>query len=89
LKKSTLAPGVVEGSTASSGNDLNVSKKVGEMRRTSDGDISTGRTVAEKNVAVLNVRQPEPNGVRKDLVNQEKRRRLSLVDEKDLHLPGN
>ena len=67
-------------------NDLNAAKRVGEIRRTSDSDI--GRAVAEKSASVLGTRHPEPNGVRKDLVNQEKRRRLSLVDEKDLRLSG-
>lgn len=64
-------------------NDLSVvTKTVGEIRRTSEGDVS-------KTLSGINIRQPEPNGVRKDLINQEKRRRLSLVDEKDLQLSGN
>lgn len=87
LKKTT---NVIDTSTTASSNDVNATKRMSEIRQTGDSDISSGRTVAEKNSAgTLSTRQPEPNGVRKDLMNPEKRRRLSLVDEKDLHLLGN
>ncbi|XP_015586595.1 uncharacterized protein LOC107263660 isoform X2 [Cephus cinctus] len=68
-----------------SGSDSSTVKKVGEIRRTSDSDIS--RATAEKANTLGNVtsRLTEVNGIRKDLVSQEKRRRLSLMDEKDLH----
>lgn len=92
-KKTTAVTGAtteVPTTTPTSGNDLNAVKRVGELRRTSDGDIVSGRVAGEKaSAAALNTRQPEPNGVRKDLVSQEKRRRLSLVDEKELHITGN
>ena len=88
LKKSTPVVATAAEGAAASSNDLSVVKRVSEVRRTSDSDITSSRIVTEKSVASLSTRQPEPNGVRKDLVNQEKRRRLSLVDEKDLHLPG-
>ncbi|XP_078044880.1 uncharacterized protein LOC144474144 isoform X4 [Augochlora pura] len=67
------------------GNDFNAVKKVGEIRRTSDSDIN--RSAIEKNtLSAIASRLTEVNGVKKDLINQEKRRRLSLMDEKDLHL---
>ncbi|XP_026674727.1 uncharacterized protein LOC108631503 isoform X2 [Ceratina calcarata] len=68
------------------GNDFNAVKKVGEIRRTSDSEIT--RSVMEKNSTLNAVasRLTEVNGVKKDLISQEKRRRLSLMDEKDLHL---
>ncbi|XP_076230883.1 uncharacterized protein LOC143177025 isoform X2 [Calliopsis andreniformis] len=68
------------------GNDFNTVKKVGEIRRTSDSDIN--RSAIEKNntLNAIASRLTEVNGVKKDLINQEKRRRLSLMDEKDLHL---
>ncbi|XP_048506550.1 uncharacterized protein LOC105686833 isoform X2 [Athalia rosae] len=61
-------------------------KKIGEVRRTSDSDIS--RTVNEtaNALSVVASRLTEINGIRKDLVSHEKRRRLSLMDEKDLLL---
>ncbi|XP_071861221.1 uncharacterized protein isoform X2 [Bombus fervidus] len=66
-------------------NDFNTVKKVGEIRRTSDSEIT--RSVIEKNTLnAVASRLTEVNGVKKDLINQEKRRRLSLMDEKDLHL---
>ena len=73
-------------STATSSGELNV-KKVGEVRRTSESDII--RSSSEKNTA-SNVpsRLPELNGVRKELIIHEKRRRLSLADELELSLPG-
>lgn len=68
-------------------NDFNTVKKVGEIRRTSDSEIT--RSVIEKNTLnAVASRLTEVNGVKKDLINQEKRRRLSLMDEKDLHLGG-
>ncbi|XP_031847419.2 uncharacterized protein LOC116433451 isoform X1 [Nomia melanderi] len=67
------------------GNEFNTVKKVGEIRRTSDSDIN--RSAIEKNtLSAIASRLTEVNGVKKDLINQEKRRRLSLMDEKDLHL---
>lgn len=70
------------------GNDFNAVKKVGEIRRTSDSDIN--RSAVEKNNTLNAVasRLTEINGIKKDLISQEKRRRLSLMDEKDLHLGG-
>ncbi|XP_017793211.1 PREDICTED: putative mediator of RNA polymerase II transcription subunit 26 [Habropoda laboriosa] len=70
------------------GNDFNTVKKVGEIRRTSDSDIT--RSAIEKNNTLNAVasRLTEVNGIKKDLISQEKRRRLSLMDEKDLHLGG-
>ncbi|CAD1477627.1 unnamed protein product, partial [Heterotrigona itama] len=67
-------------------NDFSAVKKVGEIRRTSDSEIT--RSVIEKNNTLNAVasRLTEVNGVKKDLISQEKRRRLSLMDEKDLHL---
>lgn len=67
-------------------NDFSPVKKVGEIRRTSDSEIT--RSVIEKNNTLNAVasRLTEVNGVKKDLISQEKRRRLSLMDEKDLHL---
>lgn len=69
-------------------NDFSTVKKVGEIRRTSDSEIT--RSVIEKNNTLNAVasRLTEVNGVKKDLISQEKRRRLSLMDEKDLHLGG-
>lgn len=74
--------------TLLTGNDFTTVKKVGEIRRTSDSDIN--RSAVEKNNALNAVtsRLTEINGVKSDLINQEKRRRLSLMDEKDLHLGG-
>lgn len=70
------------------GNDFNTAKKVGEIRRTSDSDIA--RSAIEKNTLnAVASRLTEVNGIKKDLINQEKHRRLSLIDEKDLHLGGN
>ncbi|KAK2588789.1 hypothetical protein KPH14_001666 [Odynerus spinipes] len=68
------------------GNEFTTAKKVGEIRRTSDSDIS--RSTIEKNNALNTItsRLTEINGMKSDLINQEKRRRLSLMDEKDLHL---
>ncbi|XP_076664591.1 uncharacterized protein LOC143366967 isoform X3 [Andrena cerasifolii] len=68
------------------GNDFSTVKKVGEIRRTSDSDIN--RSAIEKNntLNAIASRLTEVNGVKKDLISQEKRRRLSLMDEKDLHL---
>ncbi|XP_046413469.1 uncharacterized protein LOC124176345 isoform X1 [Neodiprion fabricii] len=61
-------------------------KKVGEVRRTSDSDIN--RTVSEtaNALSVVTSRLTEINGIKKDLVSHEKKRRLSSVDEKDLRL---
>lgn len=68
--------------------EFNTVKKVGEIRRTSDSDIN--KSAIEKNNSLSNVapRLTELNGVKKDLINPDKRRRLSLMDEKDLHLGG-
>ncbi|XP_053972539.1 uncharacterized protein LOC128873171 isoform X3 [Hylaeus volcanicus] len=68
------------------GNDFNAVKKVGEIRRTSDSEIN--RSAIEKNntLNAIASRLTEVNGVKKNLLGQEKRRRLSLMDEKDLHL---
>jgi len=68
--------------------DFSAVKKVGEIRRTSDSDIS--KSIVEKSNSLSNVapRLTELNGVKKDLISQDKRRRLSLMDEKDLHLGG-
>ncbi|XP_054004914.1 uncharacterized protein LOC128890456 isoform X3 [Hylaeus anthracinus] len=68
------------------GNDFNAVKKVGEIRRTSDSEIN--RSAIEKNntLNAIASRLTEVNGVKKNLLSQEKRRRLSLMDEKDLHL---
>ncbi|XP_063982184.1 uncharacterized protein LOC135165131 isoform X2 [Diachasmimorpha longicaudata] len=55
-------------------------KKIGEIRRTSDSDLR----LTDKTSAISRV--TELNGMKKDLLNQEKRRRLSLIDEKDFHL---
>lgn len=70
------------------GSDFSTVKKVGEIRRTSDSDIN--KSIVEKNNSLSSVapRLTELNGVKKDLISQEKRRRLSLIDEKDLHLGG-
>lgn len=68
-------------------NEFNTVKKVGEVRRTSDSDIN--KSAIEKNNSLsIAPRLTELNGLKKDLINQEKRRRLSLMDEKDLHLGG-
>ncbi|XP_066580892.1 serine-rich adhesin for platelets-like isoform X2 [Prorops nasuta] len=68
-----------------SGHDFNAVKKVGEIRRTSDSEVS--RTAMEKSVSSnVSVRLTEINGIKKEILNQEKRRRLSLIDEKDLHV---
>ncbi|XP_011645750.1 uncharacterized protein LOC105432581 isoform X2 [Pogonomyrmex barbatus] len=68
------------------GSDFSTIKKVGEMRRTSDSDIN--KSAIEKSNSLSNVapKLTELNGVKKDLITQDKRRRLSLMDEKDLHL---
>ncbi|XP_043278551.1 serine-rich adhesin for platelets-like isoform X2 [Venturia canescens] len=68
-----------------SGNDSSAMRKVGEIRRTSDGDATGGRSGIEKALNIVSTRSIEVNGMRKDLISQEKRRRLSLMDEKDLH----
>ena len=74
--------------TLSPANDLSSARKIGEIRRTSDSDLN--RSVAEKANVINTVgsRLTEVNGIRKDLVSQEKRRRSSLIDEKDLNLTG-
>lgn len=70
------------------GSDFSTIKKVGEVRRTSDSDIN--KSAIEKSNSLSNVapKLTELNGVKKDLITQDKRRRLSLMDEKDLHLGG-
>lgn len=74
--------------TLLTGGEFGTVKKVGEIRRTSDSDIN--KSAIEKSNSLSNAapRLTELNGVKKDLINQEKRRRLSLMDEKDLHLGG-
>lgn len=70
------------------GSEFNTIKKVGEIRRTSDSDIN--KSAIEKSNSLTNIapRLTEFNGMKKDLISQDKRRRLSLIDEKDLHLGG-
>lgn len=70
--------------TLLTGNDFNTVKKVGEIRRTSDSEIT--RSIEKNTLNAVASRLTEVNGVKKDLISQEKRRRLSLMDEKDLHL---
>lgn len=72
--------------TLLTGNDFNTVKKVGEIRRTSDSEIT--RSIEKNTLNAVASRLTEVNGVKKDLISQEKRRRLSLMDEKDLHLGG-
>ncbi|XP_011296708.1 uncharacterized protein [Fopius arisanus] len=55
-------------------------KKIGEIRRTSDSDVR----LTDKTCVISRI--TEFNGMKKDLLIQEKRRRLSLMDEKDFHL---
>lgn len=70
-------------------NDSGGLRKVGEVRRTSDGDISSRPPIEKANaVSSVTSRMAEVNGIRKNLLSQEKRRRLSLMDEKDFHLTG-
>ncbi|XP_057329904.1 putative mediator of RNA polymerase II transcription subunit 26 isoform X1 [Microplitis mediator] len=73
------------GNAESHGNDTGTIKRVGDVRRTSDGDIATRSADKGKSSSGVASRIAEVNGVRKDLVNQEKRRRLSLIEEKDFH----
>ncbi|XP_032679734.1 uncharacterized protein LOC116848066 isoform X3 [Odontomachus brunneus] len=69
------------------GNEFNTVKKVGEVRRTSDSDINKSAIEKTNSLSSIAPRLTELNGVKKDLINQDnKRRRLSLMDEKDLHL---
>ncbi|XP_017762431.1 PREDICTED: uncharacterized protein LOC108552415 isoform X2 [Eufriesea mexicana] len=83
--KGDSSQSVRKADTLLAGNDFNTVKKVGEIRRTSDSEIT--RSVIEKNTLnAVASRLTEVNGVKKDLISQEKRRRLSLMDEKDLHL---
>lgn len=87
-KGDAATQGIKKTDTILSSNDLSATRKIGEIRRTSDGDLT--RSMSEK-TNVLNAvgsRLAEVNGIRKDLVNQEKRRRSSLIDEKDLNLSG-
>lgn len=85
--KGDSSQSVRKADTLLAGNDFNTVKKVGEIRRTSDSEIT--RSVIEKNTLnAVASRLTEVNGVKKDLISQEKRRRLSLMDEKDLHLGG-
>lgn len=76
------------GNAESHGNDTGTIKRVGDVRRTSDGDIATRSADKGKSSSGVAPRVAEVNGVRKDLVNQEKRRRLSLIEEKDFHSSG-
>ncbi|XP_011694202.1 PREDICTED: putative mediator of RNA polymerase II transcription subunit 26 isoform X2 [Wasmannia auropunctata] len=68
------------------GSDFSTIKKVGEMRRTSDSDISKSAIEKSNSLSSVAPKLTELNGVKKDLITQDKRRRLSLMDEKDLHL---
>ncbi|XP_011062126.1 PREDICTED: bromodomain-containing protein DDB_G0270170-like isoform X8 [Acromyrmex echinatior] len=69
------------------GSDFNPIKKVGEIRRTSDSDISKSAIEKSNSLSSVAPKLTELNGVKKDLIAREdKRRRLSLMDEKDLHL---
>ncbi|KAL7296325.1 hypothetical protein TKK_0010339 [Trichogramma kaykai] len=62
-------------------NELNSSiKQITEVKQTSTEVETSSRVIGDKSV-----RQPEPNGLRKDLATQAKRRKLSLLDESDLH----
>lgn len=71
------------------GNEFSTVKKVGEVRRTSDSDINKSAIEKTNSLSSIAPRLTELNGVKKDLINQDnKRRRLSLMDEKDLHLGG-
>lgn len=70
------------------GSDFNTIKKVGEMRRTSDSDINKSAIEKSNSLSSVAPKLTELNGVKKDLMAQDKRRRLSLMDEKDLHLGG-
>jgi hypothetical protein len=58
------------------------------MRRTSDSDISKSAIEKSNSLSSVAPKITELNGVKKDLITQDKRRRLSLMDEKDLHLGG-
>lgn len=69
-------------------NEFSTVKKVGEVRRTSDSDINKSAVEKSNSLSSIAPRLTELNGVKKDLINQDKRRRLSLMDEKDLHLGG-
>ncbi|XP_024876013.1 uncharacterized protein LOC112457301 isoform X1 [Temnothorax curvispinosus] len=68
------------------GSDFSTIKKVGEIRRTSDSDINKSAIERSNSLSSVASKLTELNGVKKDLITQDKRRRLSLVDEKDLHL---
>lgn len=70
------------------GSDFSTIKKVGEVRRTSDSDISKSAIEKSNSLSSVASKLTELNGVKKDLMTQDKRRRLSLMDEKDLHLGG-
>lgn len=84
----TTQPSVKKTESLLIANEFSAVKKVGEVRRTSDSDIN--KSAVEKSNSLSNIapRLTELNGVKKDLINQDKRRRLSLMDEKDLHLGG-
>ena len=71
-----------------SGNDLSSARKIGDIRRTSDSDVNRSMTEKTSIMNAVGSRLTEVNGIRKDLVSQEKRRRSSLMDEKDLNLTG-
>lgn len=70
------------------GNEFSAVKKVGEVRRTSDSDINKPAIEKSNSLSSIAPRLTELNGVKKDLASQDKRRRLSLMEEKDLHLGG-
>lgn len=70
------------------GSDFSTIKKVGEIRRTSDSDINKSAIEKSNSLSSVASKLTELNGVKKDLIAQDKKRRLSLMDEKDLHLGG-
>lgn len=85
--KGDVTPTIRKPDSLLTGSDFSTIKKVGEMRRTSDSDINKS-AIEKSNLLSVASKLTELNGVKKDLIMQEKRRRLSLMDEKDLHLGG-
>lgn len=87
-KGDTAQPSVKKTESLLIANEFSAVKKVGEVRRTSDSDINKSAVEKSNSLSSIAPRLTELNGVKKDLINQDKRRRLSLMDEKDLHLGG-
>lgn len=87
-KADTTQPSVKKTESLLIANEFSAVKKVGEVRRTSDSDINKSAVEKSNSLSSIAPRLTELNGVKKDLINQDKRRRLSLMDEKDLHLGG-